>query len=109
MSDDDKKQQTKDVLYEYHEASENLTALKENARRIGKDIQQFGKWLETEPAEKIYVNTQQQYGLMTANRLDDKYALAVDFQKALILADEIRAATAKVKDLQESKTRLGLK
>lgn len=107
LSMDESRQQKAMLLLEHKEAVDELAGLREQAIRLGRDIEQFGKWLSTDPTRKIYTGTQQQYGLPT-DSLDVKYERAVDFQEALALADAMRAATAKVKDLEFRKRDLNL-
>ena len=98
MSDDEIKKQKAMLFYEQKEASDRLAALREKATRIGRNIQQFGRWLEGDAAQKLYVRDQEQYGL-PVDRLDDVFRDAMSFDGALSLADEIRKATAAEKDL----------
>lgn len=114
MSSDEIRNQKATLLIEHHEATQLLANLKEKALRMGRDIQQFGKWLADESGAE---NLCEQFGLPTDltwskwfrdNLLDEKYKAALDYEKAIALADEIREATAKWKDLEERKGRLGL-
>ena len=107
MSKDEMREQKAMLLFEHHETLEELAALRESAKRTGQAIAQFGKWLAEDAARKIYVRGQDQYGL-SVDQLDDEYSKSVDFQKAITLADEIRAVTAKAKNLAERKRDLGL-
>jgi hypothetical protein len=107
VSADESRNEKALVLLEHNEALIELATLKERAKRIGKDIQQFGIWLADDPARKIYVHGQDQHGLPT-DLLDDRYSVSVNFQEAIGLADEIRASVDKVKSIDLRKRNLGL-
>src|SRR5260370_34333876 len=104
MSDDQLQQHKKDALFECHEAEDALAALIDKATKLGHDIQQFGKWLADDPAKKIYYGQRDQHGL-PVDQLDHKFRAAMDFDAALNLADEIRAATVRLRSAQDSKKR----
>jgi hypothetical protein len=103
MSDNEIRQQKAMLLLEHQEAQERLAALQEKATRIGRDVQQFGRWLENDAARQIYIRSQEQYGFgLQLQFLDEpKYRAAVSFDQALQLADEIRKALTTEKDLTE--------
>ncbi len=107
LSADESRQQKAMLLLEHKEAVDALAELKERAIRIGRDIQQFGKWLADEPARRVYQRNQEQYGL-PVDLLEQRYAQALNLEEALALADAIRAAMAKIKDLEDRKRNLGL-
>jgi hypothetical protein len=106
MSDNEIRQQKAMLLLEHEEAKKRLAALNEKATRIGRTIQRFGRWLELDPAKKIYIRGQLNHNL-PIEFLDDEqtYHAALSFDDALSLADEIRSAVATEKDLAERLSR----
>jgi len=100
MSGDEIRNRKAMLFWEHKEAEDRLAALRRNASAVGKAIQQFGEWLETEPEKKLYTRDQEQHGL-PVDRLDDRFPKAMSFDDALILADEIRKAIATEKNLRE--------
>jgi hypothetical protein len=65
--------------------------------------------LAEDPTTKIYVIGQDQYGLPVDCLTLRRYDQCPDFNKAINLADQLRAATAILKDLAEQKERFGLR
>lgn len=109
LSDDETSFLRPMLLLEYQEAEDRLARLKQRAVVIGNDIQQFGQWLAEDPTTKIYVIGQDQYGLPVDFLPLRRYDQCLDFNKAINLADQLRAATAILKDLAEQKERFGLR
>ena len=109
LSDDETRSQKAMLLLEYQEAEDRLARLKQRAVVIGNDIQQFGQWLAEDPTTKIYVIGQDQYGLPVDFLPLRRYDQCLDFNKVINLADQLRAATAILKDLAEQKERFGLR
>jgi hypothetical protein len=101
MSEDEIRRQRGMLLAEHEEAEGKLAALKEKATRIGRNIQEFGRMLEKDPATRIYISGQLNHNL-PIERLDEpKYRNALSFEAAIGLADEIRSAIATEKDLAD--------
>lgn len=107
MSHDELRQQKALLLLDCQEARQELAGLKERARTIGQDIQQFGKWMTDYTSDRIYTRDQDQHGL-SVNLLEDKYLDAMNLETALALADQIRRMTVKVKILEQKRRELGV-
>ena len=108
MTQDEVRRQKADLLLEYQETEHKLAVLHESATARAKDIQQFAQWLQFNAVKMIYEQGQVHHGF-EVQILELKYRTALDYQKALDLADEIRETSAKLKDLSKRKERLGLK
>ena len=107
MSTDEAREEKAHLLLEHQEAEDELNLLKDQAATLGEAFQGFGKMLAGDPGRKIYVRSQDQYGLPT-DQLDEKLQ-SLNVAAALELADKIRAATRRFNDLTERKSRLHLR
>jgi hypothetical protein len=101
MSDNEIRQQRAMLLLEHEEARKKLIALQEKATRMGQTILDFGRWLKSDAATKIYISGQLNYNLPVEFLDESKYRDALSFDGAARLADEIRCAIATEKDLSE--------
>jgi len=108
MTDDQMKEQKKEILYQFQESENHYNALKVRASSLGQTIEQFGRWMQTNPEEMIFDSRQAHHGY-NINYLEPKYQMALNYQEAMKIAEELRETGEKLTKLRESKARLGLR
>jgi hypothetical protein len=115
VTQDEMRRQKADLLLEYEEAEQHLAHLQEKAIRTGQRVEAVSKWLLNagEPykdriSDRIYVSGGG--GSTTIEVLSDpQVAIAMDFEAATKLIEEIRTSHRKIQELKQRKANLGLK
>ena len=111
MTDDEKRQQKAMLLLEHQEAENNLAHLREKAGRFSAPIQQVGRWVNHTQSADLYAGYDQEDKKLdaTIRTSVDLYRKALNFDEALALMDEIKAAEELVRQSARRKAELGLK
>ncbi len=109
MTQEEMRQQKAYLLLEYQEVEDQLRHLEEAAKVQGELITTFGNWLQHAPATSIIKQGQPHHGIAMGGYMAEKYATALNAEKAFELADKIRMAQAKLAELKERKERLGVR
>jgi hypothetical protein len=106
MTEDDKRQQKAMLLLEHLEAKQNLAHLQTKATKLAEALGLVREWL---------VNASRDHTTSDRTRLDvtirsnpTQYSEALNFDSVAALVDEIRQAEDKLRELGQSKERLGL-
>jgi hypothetical protein len=115
VTEDEKRRQKADLLLEYEETEQHLAHLKEKAIRTGQNVEAVSRWLLNagEPysdkiSERFYITSGGGSALVDV-LTDPQVALAMDFNAAAKLVEEIRAGHRKIQELKQRKASLGLK
>ena len=85
---------------ELEEAEERLNQLRENARRQGDLVLEFGTWLRNSPEKHIYRDPVGELHGLPAEPLADEYIEALNWQQAVQTANEIRKELVKIAELK---------
>jgi hypothetical protein len=114
VTQDEMRRQKADLLLEYEEAEQHLAHLREKAIRTGQRVEAISKWLLNagEPyndriGDRFYVSGGG--GSAMIEIADPQVAIAMDFDAAKKLIEEIRSAHKKIQELKQRKQSLGLK
>ncbi|PYX52883.1 MAG: hypothetical protein DMG76_27815 [Acidobacteria bacterium] len=112
MTEDEKRQQKAMLLLEHQEAEENLAHLEEKAKRVSQRIMAVAEWLERASQRGSDLNRDKIWipKLGDVNFLaDPEFGMAMDFEAAKTLFQEVRDAKDKFGELTKRKQSLGLK
>jgi hypothetical protein len=109
MSPDDQRAQKGAILLEYQEVQEQINALHVKAQRLGERISEFGRLLQKSPAEQILREDQPHHSLAHSPTHPDLMAAMRGWQESFEIADNLRQAIVRSRELHQQKERLGLK
>lgn len=108
MTEDEKRRQQADLLLEFQDTEHEIAHLQEKAKRIGELIAQFGEWMKHSPTTHVFRGDQAHHGYSVIPS-DQRIVAALNADEAFTLADELRSASARLRDLEERKRKLGLR
>lgn len=110
MSPDDQRAQKGQILLEYQEVQEQIAALQVKAQRLGEKITEFGRLLQSSPAERILREDQPHHSIAYHGPTQpDLLAAMRGWQESFEIAGNLREAIKRLKELGQQKERLGLK
>jgi len=103
MTDEEKRSQKRDILFEHHEAQEHLASLKVRCERLAAVLEQLADCLRREatghPGRYRNIDLTQAISNFRATPMEEMDALL----------EEFRAAKLKLSNLERQKNELGLK
>jgi hypothetical protein len=110
MSPDEQKELKGRVLVEYQEVEDLINLLEAQAKSIGDDISAFGHMLQNGPAQNVFRHNQSHHDVAVASYVSEKIQKSMrDWEKCFDLADELRQAYNRRRELTDQKQRLGLR
>lgn len=107
MTPDELREQKKNVMFDHHEAEQELEGLRSKAYKRAELIEEVARMLRRSPSGELCEQNQAHHGfniIITSQQFKD----AMDVKTLLELADHLRASSKKVSELSEQKKRLGL-
>ncbi|GAC1436665.1 MAG: hypothetical protein NVS1B11_36040 [Terriglobales bacterium] len=110
MTENEKRQQKGELLLDYQEAENTLAHLREKGTTIAGRISTVAKWVESVSRSYESVRTSdQKYSTDVEVLNDPQLKIAMDFDAAAKVVQQIREAKTKVDELAQRKQSLGLR
>lgn len=97
------------ILLESREVERQIKALRIKAERLGELIVEFGTTLKRRPAAEIIREDQAHYDLATLPTPPEILAAMRGWQESFEIADQLRQAISRARELAQQRARLGLK
>ncbi|MDP9161048.1 MAG: hypothetical protein M3O09_12585 [Acidobacteriota bacterium] len=111
MTENEKREQKAMLLLEYQEAEQDLAHLRAKAATLSNRIDDVSRWVAaaSRSYETVHPTAEQRYNKDVEILADPQLKIAMDFDAAAKLVQEITEAKAKIEELARRKHSLGLK
>lgn len=108
MTEDEKRQQRAMVLLEYEETRVELAHLRAKAWKLSEEIGEISQWLAGAREMQGEEQLRQRERNDKINKNLSHYRAAFDFDAIIALREELRAAIARLGEIEKQKKALGL-
>jgi hypothetical protein len=108
MAADEQDQQRKELLWEEHQANEEIARLIAEAKTLGELISKFGSWLQKSPAVNIYHRDQEQHGCHTECLPAEIHQAMKGWEQSFNIADRLRSLQWRLVGIRDRKICLGM-